>query len=102
MPEKIHYCLICKHKAGNEEISRAGTKEVLYLLNGNTYGLHLCYLHSIEYFIKGQVNFLIKYNRLIDDFCRQVDDPVRTYLDRLESSLDVRKKSPWWKGDWFE
>ena len=101
MPESKHYCLICKHKARPGEDIKAGVSQILYLQGGGRYHLHLCYLHSVEYYIKGQANFLAKYRATVDNFCTQVDEPVRNYLEKLEASLNLRKKSPWWKGDWF-
>lgn len=102
MTTSKHYCLICKHTAKSEEDIKAGTNQILYLQKGGIYHLHLCYFHSVEYYVKGQANFLSKYRKLVDNFCYQVDDPVREYLEKLEASLNLRKKSPWWRGDWFK
>lgn len=99
--QKVQYCLICKYNLKEEHKLKASSREVLFLYNNRHFPLYLCYRHSVEYFLKGQVSFLQKYNTIIHDFCSQVDDPIREYLTRLEASLDVRKKSSWWKGDWF-
>ena len=57
---KVQYCLICKYNPKNEQKLKASTREVLYLYNNRHFPLHLCYRHSVEYFLKGQVMKLSK------------------------------------------
>jgi len=94
-------CLICEKTGKESERCRPAFRDILYLHKGEPFSLHFCYLHSVEYFLTGQANFLVKYNQLIFDFCESVDDPVKQYLQELEKSLSKRKNSPWWKPGWF-
>lgn len=94
-------CLICRQQKKERAKSRSVTKQVLFTSDNSSYVLNLCYRHAVEYYLRGQVSFLLKYNHLIHNFSREVDDPVRKYLSKLEESLLIRKKSPWWKGNWF-
>ena len=94
-------CLICRHRIDEKAKSRKANKQILFMTDGTSYVLNLCYLHSVEYYLRGQVSFLLKYNQQIENFAKSFDDPVRKYLNKLEESLLIRKKSPWWKGNWF-
>ncbi|MGE3610038.1 MAG: hypothetical protein AB7I27_10665 [Bacteriovoracaceae bacterium] len=99
MKDETQYCLICKHLFPQKE--KVGKKEILYTSGNKQFNIYLCYTHSVEYFLKAQNNFLLKYNSIISDFCSQVDDPVKAHLTSLEKNLTSRQISPWWKGEWF-
>lgn len=95
------YCLICQKTGKKSDENTPAFREILYLHKSEPYSLSFCYLHSVEYFLSGQANFLAKYNQQIVDFCENVDDPVKQYLQELEKSLSKRRNNPWWKPGWF-